>query len=266
MREKRIAEFEVDVPGGKLLCLRFGRGDSPLVIIPGLRTSSLKGSAVFAAWYYRIFSRDFTVYALDRKEPVSPGCTIHDLAEDSAAAMAALGLRDACIFAASQGGMIAQDLAIHHPELVRRMVLAVTASRSNPTVEAAVRTWIELIRRGDLQGFARDYAERGYSEACLKKYGALLPLVFRLQKMMPAERFITLAEACLTCDTYDRLESIRCPVLVLGAEKDRVVSGEASRELAERLDCACYLYPELSHEAYSEAKDFNRRVYDFLMS
>ena len=41
--------------------------------------------------------------------------------------MDALGLRGADIFAVSQGGMIAQHLAADRPDLVRRMVLAVTS-------------------------------------------------------------------------------------------------------------------------------------------
>ena len=259
-------EFYIETRGGRQLCITFGSGSRSLVLVQGLRLSALKGSGQFAARYYRLFSEAYTVYMFDRKEPVEQGCTIHDLAEDLAAAMERLGLRDADMMGASQGGMIAQDLAIHHPALVHKLVLAVTASRSNPTMEDAVNTWIGLLEKQDLNAFARDYMLRGYSEAYIKKYGAFLPLVFRLQKPMPAERFITLAKACLSCGTYDELEKIRCPVLVIGGGRDRVVSAEASREIAEKLDCPCYMYEELSHEAYSEAKDFNRRVYDFLIA
>ena len=259
-------EFYIDANGGRQLCITFGRGIRSLVLIPGLRLSSIKGSGAVSARYYRLFSEAYTVYIFDRKEPIQPGCTIHDLAEDLAAAMDRLGLRSADVLGASQGGMIAQDLAIHHPELVRKLVLAVTASRPNPTMEDAVNTWIEMLQRGDMDGFARDYMHRGFSEAYVKKYGAFLPLAFRLQKPMPAERFTALARACLSCRSYEELNRIRCPVLVIGGGRDRVVSAEASREIAEKLNCPCYMYEELSHEAYSEAKDFNRRVYDFLIA
>ena len=259
-------EFYIEANGGKQLCITFGRGSRSLVLIQGLRLAPLKGTGAFAARYYRMFSETYTVYIFDRKEPVLPGCTIHDLAEDLAAAMDRLGLCGADVFGASQGGMIAQDLAIHHPDLVNRMVLAVTASRSNPTIEDAIGTWIELLGKNDLDGFARDYMRRGYSEAYIKKYGAFLPLAFKLQKPMPTERFVTLARACLSCETYEDLNRIRCPVLVIGGGRDMVVSAEASREIAAKLHCACYMYDELSHEAYSEAKDFNQRVYEFLCS
>ncbi len=52
-------------------------------------------------------------------------------------------------------------------------------------------------------------------------------------------------------------------MLVLGGALDKVVSGEASLEIAERLGCEYHIYPDQSHEAYNEAKDFNRRIFDF---
>ena len=81
---------------------------------------------------------------------------------------------------------------------------------------------------------------------------------------MPMDQFVILAKACLTANTYDELDKIKCPVLVLGGAKDKVVSGEASLEIAKKLGCEYHIYEDLSHEAYNEAKDFNQRIYDFL--
>jgi pimeloyl-ACP methyl ester carboxylesterase len=53
-------------------------------------------------------------------------------------------------------------------------------------------------------------------------------------------------------------------VLVLGGSQDKVTTGEASVEIAEKLGCEIYMYENFGHAAYEEAKDFNRRVYDFL--
>lgn len=45
-----------------------------------------------------------------------------DMAEDQAKAMKALGIANANVMGVSQGGMIAQYLAIDHPELVRKLI------------------------------------------------------------------------------------------------------------------------------------------------
>ena len=79
----------------------------------------------------------------------------------------------------------------------------------------------------------------------------------------------TVYDARLPCildfDCYDRLNEIKCPVLVLGGEQDKITTGEASIEIAEKLNCEIHMYPKYGHAAYEEAKDFNKRVYDFLM-
>ncbi|MBR4444886.1 MAG: alpha/beta hydrolase [Solobacterium sp.] len=257
-------ERTIPVSGGTMLCISFGHGPCPLVILPGLRFSSLKGTGLFLSLYYRKFTEIYTVYVFDRPAPVQKGCTIHDLSEQTAEAMEALGIHGADIYAASQGGMIAMDLAIHHPDLVHAMVLAVTASRANPVLQDAIRTWIGLVERKDDAGLFRDYAERGYSEAYLRKYGKGLGFLLSLQKCDDRERFAILAESCLSANIYEKLGELRCPVLVLGGADDRIVSAEASREIAEKLHCPMYLYEGMSHEAYNEAPDFNARVYEFL--
>ena len=73
-----------------------------------------------------------------------------------------------------------------------------------------------------------------------------------------------LTRACLTCEAYDRLEEIRCPVLVVGGRQDQVLTGRASEEIAEKLGCQIYMYEDLGHSAYEEAEDFNDRVLSFL--
>ncbi len=259
-----VKEFRVEIDGGALPCIAFGKGDRPLVAIPGLRLSSIEGSGAAAAWYYRIFAKEYRVYMFDKKDPLPEECTVSGMAEDTAQAMKKLGIENADVIGVSLGGMIAQELAIRHPELVGKLVLGMTLSRPNPTAEDAVSAWIGMAEKGDLTGVARDYMSRGYSARYLRRYKRLLPLVLKTQKLMEPERFIRLAGACLTCDTYDRLGAIRCPVFVIGAREDRVVSGQASEELADTLGCERYIYPDLSHEAYNEAPDFNMRIYDFL--
>lgn len=72
------------------------------------------------------------------------GMAVKELAADISAAMAALGMSDADLLGFSQGGMIAQYLAIERPVLIHKLILAVTLSRNNETVAAAVNGWIEI--------------------------------------------------------------------------------------------------------------------------
>ena len=256
-------ESKVNISSGPLTCISFGRGDKPLVMVPGLRITEMHGAAGRLAWYYRIFAKDYSVYMFDNADNLPEEVNIHDLAEDLCEAMDASEIAEAYVFGASQGGMIAQDLAINHPDKVKALVLGVTASRSNGTIEENIREWIDMAGRDDYMAIARDYLFKGYSEEYIKKYKYMLPLAIKTQKMMPKERFMKLARACLTVNTFDDLDKLKCPVLVLGGGKDKIVTGEASREIAGKLGCECHIYEDLSHEAYNEAKDFNQRIFEF---
>ena len=244
--------------------IRFGSGKKPLIMIQGLNTRGIKGAALSLAYMYRIFAKEYTVYLFDRRPVVYDGITVRDMASDIASAMDALGLKNADVFGTSQGGMIAQYLAIDRPDLVRRLVLAVTLSRNNDTVKQVVGDWIEMAERGDMKRFVLDMAEKMYSETYVKKYRPLMPLLTILQKPKDVKKFVILAKSCLTCDTYDILDKIKCPTLVIGGKQDKVVSGVASEEIAEKLGCRLHMYENLGHAAYEEAQDFNQMVYDFL--
>lgn len=260
----QLKEFKLKLSHTTVDCISFGRGSRPLVMIQGLNTRGIKGAGASLAWMYRIFAKDYRVYLFDRREQVFDGITTQDMAADVAAAMDALHLADADIIGVSQGGMIAQYLAINRPDLVHKLVLAVTLSRDNDTVHSVVSHWIDLTLQGKMNALIRDMAEKMYSPAYLKRYRPLFPLLTILQTPKYISRFVILAKACLGNDCYDKLSRIQCPVFVIGGQQDQVVSGAASEEIAEKLGCKIHMYEDLGHAAYEEAKDFNQRVYDFL--
>ena len=255
----------ISIPGSELDCVSFGRGDMPLVILPGLSTRDVRSAGLMLSLMYRSFARDFTVYILDKPRHIPEGCTVADLAESCAAAMDALGLEKACVLGVSLGGMMAQELAILHPELVASLVLGLTAARTNPSIESSISRWLGYMERGDFAAFGRDMMESMYSASYLKSYAFMLPVAAALSRPKDVERFINLAKTCLTCESFEHLEKISCSTLVIGAGQDKVVSGEASVEIAEKLGCTLHMYDKLGHAAYDEAGDFNKRVLDFFL-
>ena len=257
-------ELKINVNGTEFDYIRFGKGEKTLVMIQGLNTRGIKGAAIPLAYMYRIFAKEYTVYLFDRRPKVYDGITVKDLARDLADCMDALGLTNADVIGVSEGGMIAQYLAIERPELVNKLILAVTLARNNDTVISVIEKWIELTEKGDMRGLVVDMAEKMYSDKYVKRYKPLFPLLAILQKPKDTARFITLARSCLTCDTYRELYKIKCPTLVIGGRQDKVVGENAQMEIGEALGCEIYLYDDLGHAAYEEARDFNLRVLKFL--
>ncbi len=259
-----VKEQKLDLKDSQTGTIRFGTGSRNLLMIQGLNTNGIKGAGLSLAWMYRMFAKAYTVYFFDRRRLVPEGMTVREMAGDVAEAMDALGIQNADVIGISQGGMIAQYLAIDRPDLVNKLVLAVTLSRNNDTIQAVIKKWISLTEQNDWKQLAADMAEKMYTESYLKRYRPMLPLLAVLQKPKDAQRFIRLAKACLTCKAYEELDKIQCPVFVIGGGQDKIVTGAASEETAKKLNCEYYLYDDLGHAAYEEAADFNRKVYDFL--
>lgn len=251
---------------GDMDYIRFGSGPRPLVMLPGVGDGlkTVKGMALPFALLYRELAEDFTVYVFSRREELPEHMSTRAMAEDVNLALEALGLSAAAVLGVSQGGMIAQWLAIDHPDKVSRLVLTVTLGRPNDTVREAIALWTEMAGRGDYRGIMLDTAERSYSPKRLRQARLEYGLLGNLGKPKSFSRFLTQAESCVTHDAWAELGRIACPTLVIGGTEDRMVTGEASRELAERIPGSeLRLYEGLSHGLYEEAPDFLARVADF---
>ena len=245
----------------------FGNGTMPLIMIPGLGEGlkTVKGTAIPFALLYRAAAKDYRVYVFSRRNILPAGFTTKDMAEDIYFAMQQLGIPKANVLGVSLGGMVAEYLAILHPEVVQKLVLTVTLARQNDIVQNKIREWMELARQGKYKEIMIDTAEHSYSESYLKKTRWLYGIVGNVGKPKSFERFLIMAEAGRMHDVYEELEKIICPTLVLGGRQDKIASGEASVEIAERIPgSSLYMYETYGHGLYEEAKDFVPRVLEFL--
>ena len=118
-----VKESKLSINNTKVDYISFGSGTKTLVMIQGLNTRRIKGAGLSLAYMYRLFAKEYKVYLFDRREDVYDGITVRDIASDMAAAMDELGISNADVFGVSQGGMIAQYLAIDRPDLVHKLVL-----------------------------------------------------------------------------------------------------------------------------------------------
>lgn len=247
----------------------FGRGREVLLLLPGLGDglTTVRGMALPLAAAYRLYAPYYKVYLFSRREPLPAGFTTRDMARDLARTIERLGIRQVHVVGISQGGLIAQYLAIDYPALVQKLVLAVTLARPNETVRPVVERWLRLAEQGAHRALLIDTAERSYSEKRLKKYRLLYPLLGWAGRPKSYERFKIQALSCLTHDAYGALGRIACPTLVVGGTEDAIVGAAASAELAAQIPHSqLYLCPGLGHAAYEEDPDFDRRILTFLQA
>jgi len=261
------ANGNIEIENGDMDFISFGRGDKCLVMIPGLSDGlkTVRGMAIHLAFMYKCFAKSHKVYILSRKNNMEDGYSTKDMSADYRAAMGALGISKADVFGISQGGMIAQHLAIHYPELVEKLVLAVTLSRQNETVEKVVGRWIKMAESDDYRSLFIDTAEKTFTEERLRKYRPLYPLLSKVGKPKSFNRFIIQANSCITHNTYDELVKINCPTLVVGGDSDKVTGPGTSEEIAGMVkNSKLIIYQGFGHSVYDEVKGFNTQVLEFL--
>lgn len=257
----------VRIQNTQMSYVSFGRGSRILIILPGLSDglATVKGKAFLLAPPYRCYFDSYTIYMFSRRDDLPAGHSIRDMAADQAEALRVLGIEKASVLGVSQGGMVAQWLAIDHPVLVEQLILAVTAPRVNEMIKNNVEQWIGFAEAGKHRDLMIDTTEKSYSPDYLKKYRKLYPLIGAVGRPKSYDRFLANARAILSFDVYDLLGQITCPTLMIGGEKDRIVGAQGSYELKQQITGSeLVIYPEFGHAAYEEAKDFNQKVFDFL--
>lgn len=262
-------EGKVKVGSTGMDYVTFGKGQKPFIIIPGLGDGlkTVKGTQKVLARMYKLFAKEYKVYVFSRKNDIEEGYSTRDMAYDQKIAMENLGIKNAHIMGVSQGGMICQYIAIDYPEIIDKLVIGVSVSKQNDTMQKVVKNWIALAENNDYRNLIIDTMEKTFTGNKVKKYRKLYPVITRVGKPKSFKRFIIQANSCLNHNAYDELFKIKSPTLVIGGDSDNVVGKNASEEMSEKInESKLIIYKGLGHGAYEEAKDFNQQVLRFLMS
>jgi pimeloyl-ACP methyl ester carboxylesterase len=205
----------------------------------------------------------------------SGGETPHTVAEMTPHCIAfcrALGLKFIDVVGFSLGGMIAQQLALDHPELVRRLILLGTAPRGGEGL-----TFAELSpeEQADPVAFLLGafFAPSAISQAAGREYMKRLESR-TIDRDLPVSRNSAVAQLVAIREwgiipatgRYTTLQKITHPTLIVHGNKDIVVEPINALLLAEKLPNAqLIVYPDSSHGAqYQHAKMFLEHVKLFL--
>lgn len=247
---------------------RFGHGKDILVILPGLSVQSVMGSAEAVADAYRPLTDDFTIFVFDRRKELPASYSICEMARDTAEVLRSLGTDRIHLFGASQGGMIAMEIAVSYPDLVKKMVLGSTSACITEEQSRLFEKWIRLAEDKNAEALYLSFGEALYPKAVFEQARDLLTGMAATVTDEELRRFIILADGAKNFDITQDLGKIICPVLLIGSNDDRVLGAEASRLIAEHLnsrpDFELYMYDGYGHAAYDTAPDYKDRILHFL--
>lgn len=198
--------------------------------------------------------------------------TMLDYAEDAIAVLDAEGWDKAHVVGYSFGGMVAQELAIRWPERVDRLVLAASTAggaggASYPIQEFAGLPPREQARRrlevADL-GFTPEWQKAHPEEAEARIAKRMAAQARFADEPGQAEGKTRLLAARAAHDTYERLDRITAPTLVLAGERDGQAPLAAQRAMCERISGATFETVDGSHGMLWETDEVWDRIARFL--
>lgn len=225
------------------------------------------------------FARDREVILFNNTGVASSSGTVPDtieaMARDAITFIDALGLDTIDIVAHSMGGLVAQEVALARPELVRRLVLVGTGPRGGEGI-GALPAWV-----GEL--FTRTYdrqedmwlpilfAPTESSQAAGRAY--VERIVARAERDAPvSDQSIAAQGAALAAygaakdPSYAHLKGLELPVLVVNGTNDIVIPTINSYILQQFLPSAqLILYPDANHGSHFQYPElFARHTRIFL--
>ena len=250
----------------------FGEGET-ILLIAGL-------GACAKVWFRQIpyLSRSYQVLAFDNRGagasdkpdvPYSMGM----LAADTVGLLDALDIEKAHVYGVSMGGMIAQELALRHPERVTTIVLGGTTCGGDERILPSTETIALLFDPERWERLAPDERTRGslpfnLSQAFIEGNPDLIEeyVAMVAENSPPPYAYARQREAVITHNTCDRLPMISVPTLVISGSADRQVPVDNSTLLASRIPGAELVILEgMGHGFFIEAaEEASRAILGFL--
>ena len=234
----------------KMKYFKFGCGEQTVVVIPGLSLKSVTESANGIANVFKLMGDKYTVYFFDRRTDCREDYNVEDMADDTIEAFDILGIKHAYVFGVSQGGMIAQYIALKRPDIVQKLALGSTAARITEQNSGAVKNWARLAEEKKTDELIDSFLNAVYSNEFSEQFGKFIKELLINTSDLELERFAVYAKACDGFDLLDELDKITCPIFVIGAENDNVLGAKASVELAEKANARLYMYENYGHAVY----------------
>jgi pimeloyl-ACP methyl ester carboxylesterase len=191
--------------------------------------------------------------------------SVTTMADDAAELLRALDVPAAHIAGFSGGSIIAQELALRHPELVRSLVLVSTWARPDAYLRSMVNSWRWMTEaapseRAFLEAFfVWIYTARAHADGTVEQ---IIQETLDFPHKPSPEAIQRMIDAYIAHETADRLQHIAAPTLVLAGGQDICTPPRHGRVVADGIPHAGFeVLTEEAHQPFQEVPDqFNARV------
>ncbi len=192
--------------------------------------------------------------------------TLEELAKDAVGLLDVLGIKKVHWVGLSMGGMIAQAVALNHPERLKSLILCDTAAKVNDEDQPIWQQRIDAVLEHGMSALLQPTLERWFTPSFLEKDPPVVDLIRKLFLSTPVKGFVGCAEAIRRLNYLDRLSEISLPTLIMVGEQDMGTPVEVSQEMNRRIaDSELVIIPSAAHLSNLEQPErFNAALLDFL--
>lgn len=262
---------KTDVNGIELYYEVHGEGE-PLLLIMGLAHNSLSWESSLPA-----LSKHFQVIIFDnrgtgRSSSPDTDYSIEMMADDAIAVLNAVNVEAAHVYGISMGGMIAQRLAIKNPDRVKSLILGCTSPGGIHQVQPEAEVMMTLLSGASVPTTPLEAAWASvpilFSEDFIANHRDSIADYIDTFVKIPTQPqgFMHQLQAILQHDTYEELEKISVPSLIIHGDADRLLPFGNGKILAERIkDSELYTIPGAGHLFMIEAQGMvEEKIIDFI--
>ncbi|NRR32909.1 3-oxoadipate enol-lactonase [Oxalobacteraceae bacterium] len=158
-----------------------------------------------------------------------------ELADDAARLLRELGTGPVIWVGLSMGGMVGQELALRHPDLVAALVLANTTSGYPEDLRAVWQQRIATVREQGIAAIADAVMARYFHDDFRGTHRATVARYRQRLSSTGAAGYIGCCNAVGQMDSGARLHAIQAPTLVIAGALDQGTPVAMSRALAESI-------------------------------
>jgi 3-oxoadipate enol-lactonase len=190
--------------------------------------------------------------------------SLDQLGEDGHGLLKALNIEQTHFMGLSMGGMIAQVLALKHPDMLRSLILCDTMSQLPPEAKPIWDERITIAEKQGMEPHVKPTIERWFTEPFRSS-----PVVDRVRAMIRATNpkgYIGCSRAIMGLNLTERLSAISLPTLIIVGEEDPGTPVEASQVMQKKIKGSkLVVLKSAAHLSNIEQADaFNKAVLSFL--
>jgi pimeloyl-ACP methyl ester carboxylesterase len=186
-------------------------------------------------------------------------------ADDVAALLDALDAAPARVVGLSMGGMVAFQLAVSHPEVVKRLVIVNSAPEAR--LDSLRDYWIYWSRRLVTQVLGVRRTGQLLAERLFQKpeQGTLRQQFEQRWAENDEDAYLASIDAIAGWSVEEQIDQITCPALVVAADEDYTPVADKRAYVARMPDADLVVIPDSRHATpVEQAEMFNRELEQFL--